>query len=91
MALSSMIEHFCYLWSTDRQSFVEGKTTRRRSPPSLTCGTERSTVRPRAVGVAGEQAPPGSNGYTRARQDVFVVDGRSPNMSWFDFARRKYR
>lgn len=26
MALSSMIEHFCYLWSTDRQSFVEGRT-----------------------------------------------------------------
>jgi AcrR family transcriptional regulator len=26
MALSSMIEHFCYLWSSDHQSFVEGKT-----------------------------------------------------------------
>jgi AcrR family transcriptional regulator len=26
MALSSMIEHFCYLWSTDHHSFVEGKT-----------------------------------------------------------------
>jgi AcrR family transcriptional regulator len=26
IALSSMLEHFCYLWSTDRQSFVEGKT-----------------------------------------------------------------
>lgn len=26
MALSSMIEHFCYLWSTDHQRFVEGKS-----------------------------------------------------------------
>jgi AcrR family transcriptional regulator len=25
-ALSSMIEHFCYLWSTDHQSFLDGKT-----------------------------------------------------------------
>jgi hypothetical protein len=26
MALSSMIEHFCYLWSAQHQSFIEGKT-----------------------------------------------------------------
>jgi AcrR family transcriptional regulator len=26
IALSSMIEHFCYLWSTSHQTFVEGKT-----------------------------------------------------------------